>query len=320
MYLRLAAVILAALLLQGTAAQAQVCTFSNTGIDFGNVSLTGGSFQLTTGTFTASCSGTAGRTVTICPNFNAGSGGVDATGDPRYMTQGAARLGYNLFKSNGIGQVWGSYTWAPSPRPPAMSVALATNGTGSSASTIYARIYNGQSTTGTGTYSSSFSGSQTQIDYGYSTSFSCSSTLSARAQNVPFVVRTTNNSSCTVATTALDFGSQPNLTVIRDATNTININCSPGTIYTVGLNGGTSGATNPTLRRMTNVATAGYVTYGIYRDAARTQPWGDTAGSNTASGTGTGIAQSFTGYGRVPVQTTPASLVYTDTVVVSVTY
>ncbi len=320
MCLRLALLAFALFFLQMESAAAQSCSFSNTGVDFGNVNLTSGGFQSATGTFTASCSGTRGQTVRVCANFNAGSGGVAASGDPRYLLQGATRLSYNLFKSNGVGQVWGSYTWSPAPRPPAISVTLAANGTGSVSTTIYGRLYNSQTTIPTGTFTSLFSGTHTQIDYGYAASFNCSATLSSRVQNVPFIVRATNNSACTVVTTALDFGSQTDLTAAYDAANSIGVTCTAGTVYEVGLNGGLSGAADPTQRRMTNAATPLYVTYGVYRDAARTQPWGNTPGSNTMSATGTGSAQTLTGYGRVPAQTTPNALTYTDTVVVTVTY
>jgi spore coat protein U-like protein len=86
----------------------------------------------------------------------------------------------------------------------------------------------------------------------------------------------------------------------------------------VSLNGGTTGGT-PTNRKMSKGAER--VTYGLYKDNARTQPWGDagTPGS-TVAGTGTGAAQPLTVYGRVPPQTTPSAGVYTDTVVVTITY
>ena len=53
---------------------------------------------------------------------------------------------------------------------------------------------------------------------------------------------------------------------------------------------------------------------------ARTQPWGNSSGVITAAGTGSGLAQSLTVYGRVPAQTTPSPGAYTDTVVVTLTY
>ncbi|WP_352442717.1 MULTISPECIES: spore coat protein U domain-containing protein [unclassified Mesorhizobium] len=50
----------------------------------------------------------------------------------------------------------------------------------------------------------------------------------------------------------------------------------------------------------------------LYKDSDRTQPWGDssTPGS-TVAGTGNGVMQNFTVFGRVPPQTTPSAGVYT---------
>ena len=62
------------------------------------------------------------------------------------------------------------------------------------------------------------------------------------------------------------------------------------------------------------------VTYGLYQDSGRTQVWGDSAGTNTAAGTGSGLAQTFSVYGRVPAQSTPSPGTYVDTVVVTVSY
>ncbi len=308
------------LLLQVGAVAAQSCVFTNTGIDFGNVNLNSGGFQSANGAFTANCTGTPGQSIRICPNFNVGSGGMASGGDPRYLVQGANRMNYNLFRSNGVGQIWGSYTWSASPRPPAMTVSLNGSGSGSASQTIFGRLYNSQGGVTTGTFQSVFSGTHTQIDYGYAPAFTCGPTLSPRVQSVPFIVRTTNNSSCTVATTAMNFGNQANLSTVKTATNTVSVACTGGTLFNVGLDNGTSGATSPTARRMTNTAAAEQVTYGIYRNNAYSLPWGNTPGIDTVSGTGTGAAQSFTGFGRIPVQTTPPSLTYTDTVVVTVTY
>jgi spore coat protein U-like protein len=88
--------------------------------------------------------------------------------------------------------------------------------------------------------------------------------------------------------------------------------------YTLSLNGGNSGATDPTQRKMTSGANQ--LTYGLYQNSARSSPWGSTAGSNTVGGTGTGASQVITIFGRVPAQTTPAPATYQDSVVVTVTY
>lgn len=308
------------LLCGSNAAMAQVCTFGITDINFGNLSLSGGGFSSATGTFSASCTGLANRTIRICPNLGEGSGGIHSSGNPRYLTQGSARVNYNLYQNTGVGQIWGSHVWPYPPTPPTITLALSAVGAGTASRSINARLGNNQPAVTTGTFQSIYSGGHTLIDYGYAPTYSCGTTISTRAQRVPFTVRLTNNSSCTVNTTALNFGTQFNLSANRDATNTITVNCTAGTAYTVGLSNGTGGGTGPTARRMTNTATPSYVTYGIFRDAARTQPWGDISGTNTAAATGNGTNQAFTGYGRVPVQVEPPTLTYTDTVIATITY
>ena len=62
------------------------------------------------------------------------------------------------------------------------------------------------------------------------------------------------------------------------------------------------------------------VNYTLYSDTNRTTVWGQTIGTDTVSASGSGAAQSYTVYGRVPVQTTPAPGAYTDTITVTVTY
>jgi len=48
--------------------------------------------------------------------------------------------------------------------------------------------------------------------------------------------------------------------------------------------------------------------------------WGNTVYIDTVSATGNGAAQSYTVYGRIPAQTTPAPNTYTDTITITVTY
>jgi spore coat protein U-like protein len=311
---------LAFMLCESGSALAQSCSFSNTGINFGNVNLTSGGFQSASGTFSAQCTGNPGQKINICANFNAGSGGIDPAGSPRFLRQGAIAMRYDLFRSNGVGQSWGSHTWSYPSRPPPITITLNGSGFGSASQSIFGRLYNQQSAVPTGTFSSTFSGANTQIDYGYSQGFSCGPTLSPRVQNVPFIVRATNNSSCVVTATDLNFGSHSTISSSIASTNTITATCTAGTQYEIGLNNGSSGASDPAQRRMTNPATADAIGYSIYRDGGRTQVWGNTTGANTMGAIGTGAAQTFTGYGLVPLQTTPASLVYSDTVIVVVTY
>src|SRR5262249_32781666 len=104
----------------------------------------------------------------------------------------------------------------------------------------------------------------------------------------------------------------------KDAQGTLSVQCTTSLPYAVSLDGGTSGATNPTQRKMT--FTTSNVVYGLYQDAARSLPWGSTAGVNTVAGTGPARTQTLTVYGRVAPQTTPKVGTYTDTIIATVTY
>jgi spore coat protein U-like protein len=309
---------LAALLLASATsyAEAQVCSFSSTGINFGNLDLNNVSNSRSTGTITASCTGTANRTITICPNIGSGSGGSGPNGDPRYMTQGTNRVEYNLYQNNGQGQIWGSHTWPFSPRPPAMSVALTGSGNGTTQTTLFGRVY--RANVPSGTYTSSFAANHTHFDYGYAP-YTCGQTPSNRAVRVPFTVQVGNTSQCVISTTNMDFGVLTDLNTNVDGTNTISLRCNTGVRYTIGLSNGSSGATSPTTRRMKATASQDGVAYGIYINQGRTAPWG-TANNAVISGTGNGTTQNYTGYGRIPAQATPAPADYSDTVVITVTY
>jgi spore coat protein U-like protein len=115
----------------------------------------------------------------------------------------------------------------------------------------------------------------------------------------------------------LNFGSHGVLSANIDATSQLAVTCTPSTAYTIGLNGGNANAA-PTVRKMAKGAER--ITYGLYQNAARTQAWGESIGTDTVAATGSGLAQNFTVYGRVPPQASPTAGTYTDTIVVTVTY
>jgi spore coat protein U-like protein len=123
---------------------------------------------------------------------------------------------------------------------------------------------------------------------------------------------------CSVSSSAVNFGSTGLLNANVDAGGTVSLTCTNAAPYTISLNGGNGGATDPTQRKLANGPAQ--ITYGLYRDLARTLPWGSTAGVDTQAGTGSGLSQNYTVYGRVPPQTTPAPATYSDTVVVTLTY
>jgi spore coat protein U-like protein len=316
----LAAVLAAGLPALAGQAQAQSCSFAMSTIDFGAANLIKGGNLTTSGTFSATCSGLPNQTISICANFGTGSGGAAAGGSPRYLKSGSSVIEYDILRNVGAGQIWGSYLWGNPDPPPTMSVALGANGQGTLSQTVNARMNTNQPVALVGLHTSSFSGNNAMIDFGYSSSFTCGPTLSSRAQQAPFTVQMNNQASCTLAATGISFGSVANLSAVLDATGTITLTCTKNTRYDLGLSNGSGGGTAPQSRRMTNPATSSYVTYGIYRDAARNQPWGGTAGTNTVAGRGTGRPVNLTTYGRVPVQVDPPADTYSDTIIATITY
>jgi len=296
---------------------AQSCTFTIDDMNFGTVDLTLGTVFQTTGNLVATCSGLPFFEIRLCPSFDAGTGGVDASGDPRYMLNGLSQLNYNIFRNNSYTSVWGSRFWAPAPNPPSPRLTLSALGTGVRTRPVRAQIAAGQTGLPTGTYTSLFSGANTTIAYDYTIVGNCNAIGTNNAVQVPFTVSATNLGACTVSSSTLDFGASTLLLSNIDSTASVSVTCTNGTAYTVGLSDGGTG-TGPTNRLMVNGGQQ--VQYGVYQDSGRSIAWGNTIGTNTVAGTGTGALQTITAYGRVPAQTTPAAATYTDTIVVTLTY
>lgn len=62
------------------------------------------------------------------------------------------------------------------------------------------------------------------------------------------------------------------------------------------------------------------LSYALFQDSGRSTNWGNTFGTDTVAGTGTGSAQSMTVYGRLfSGQFTTAGF-YSDTVVATVDF
>ena len=148
---------------------------------------------------------------------------------------------------------------------------------------------------------------------------------SAQAATVDdsFLVSIEIRETCTINVAAADvaFG-QVDRSAAADAGSTLSVTCTTGTPWVLGLNNGLN-ASSPTVSATNRRMTSGsdFVPYGLYRDASRSQLFGSTAGTDTASGTGTGAAQSVSVFGRVTAASTNvASGLYQDTVVAQVTY
>ena len=152
--------------------------------------------------------------------------------------------------------------------------------------------------------------------YRYDSGSDCT-TSAGTAATASFNVNASVATNCLVTVQNIDFGTMGVLAASVDATGAVVATCTPGTTYSVTLNGGTTNSA-PTARKMTKGTET--ITYGLYKDSQRSQPWGDVTPGNSLAGTGNGLAQSLMVYGRVPPQTTPSPGTYTDTVVVTLTY
>ncbi len=124
---------------------------------------------------------------------------------------------------------------------------------------------------------------------------------------------------CIVSASALAFGNyDPTSATPTDSTTTVLVTCSLSTTYNVGLSAGGGSGASVASRKMTSGGNT--LNYSLYTSAARTTVWGNTVGTDTVAGTGTGLPVSYTVYGRVPAQQSVPGGAYTDTVTVTVTY
>lgn len=142
----------------------------------------------------------------------------------------------------------------------------------------------------------------------------------AQTATTQFNVQITIDAECQInSATDLNFGTSGVIDAAIEATSAIAVQCTNATTYDVGLNVGQgAGATIPA-RRMTG-PNSETVTYSLYTDAAHADVWGNTIGTDTVAGTGSGAVQTYTVFGQVPPQPTPTPGTYNDVITVTVTY
>jgi spore coat protein U domain-containing protein, fimbrial subunit CupE1/2/3/6 len=300
---------LAALLVVSSPSFAQTCTVSMGNMVFGSINTLTGAAVDTTATMTVTCSGGQAQGQRLCISIGGGSAS-DATS--RMMTSGANTARYDLYSNSTRTTLWGSWETGYDTA----GVQLDVNRGSTTNITVYGRFLASQQTAPVGSYTATFTANPF-VRYGNKQGAPNCPT-GGLTSSTSFSATATVLSTCNVGATAVNFGSQGVLVGNTDAQATLSIQCSASLPYTVSLNGGTSGATDPTQRKMS--FSGANVTYGLYQDAARALPWGSTVGTNTTSGTGTGVTQTQTVYGRAPPQTTPKPGAYSDSVIVTVGY
>jgi spore coat protein U-like protein len=121
-----------------------------------------------------------------------------------------------------------------------------------------------------------------------------------------------------VSSGTLDFGTATSLAANTDVQTNFAVQCTSATAFNLGLDGGAAPGGTVATRLMTSGS--GTVGYKLYSNAAYTTNWGNTVGTDTVPGTGSGGPVVLTVHGRVPPQATPAPGTYSDTVTVTVTY
>jgi len=133
-----------------------------------------------------------------------------------------------------------------------------------------------------------------------------------------FSVTANVTTTCNInSTTNINFGNYAG--TVLTSTGTIQVTCSNAVPYNIGLNAGTGAGATVTARKMSGPA-ADLLSYGLFQDAAFTTNWGDTIGTDTVAGTGTGAAQSYTVYGQLPGGQFVSPGTYDDTITTTLTF
>jgi len=145
----------------------------------------------------------------------------------------------------------------------------------------------------------------------------------AATATATIAVTATVLSLCAVTALPLAFGNYAS-TANSDATTTVTVLCTAGTPFTVALDAGAGTGATTTVRRLGNpLSAATPLSYGLFRDAARTQNWGNTTtgtAGDVVAGIGTVLPIPLTVYGRIPSGQNVGTGAYTDTVNVTLTY
>jgi spore coat protein U-like protein len=129
----------------------------------------------------------------------------------------------------------------------------------------------------------------------------------AQTATTTFTVSADVQESCSVAATNLVFGNYlATAAAPLDTTSTITVTCTNGATYGVDV-----GAT-PMNRNM--AGPGGNLNYGMFNEVGRTTAFG------VVGATGSGAAQAYTVFGRVPTAQFVTAGAYSATVTVTVTY
>ncbi|EPG2132071.1 TPA: spore coat protein U domain-containing protein [Stenotrophomonas maltophilia] len=342
--LLLGLLLVAGLLAAAPARAVAVCAaVADPTLPFGNVNsnapgATTGTLNITVTCTTAALSLLATTGVRVCVGVGAGSGGGSSSSWRTMKTSASDSMNFQLYNTSNFSQVTGL---TPRGTPPAQeltmtySVPLLTGGSGAQSTQLFAQIPANQ-ILASGAYSSTFSGANVVLTWAWNEVLLGTATVPAtcnggatgtNSASAAFSFTATANvlPQCgSYVTTNMNFGNVTGgIPANIDRTATLTLTCLKNTAYQVSLNNGQNNPTATSTRRMATTigGSTYYLTYELYRDAARSLRWGNTLNVDTVGGTGSGSAQQLTIHGRVPPVTgQPPAGIYNDVVQVTITY
>jgi spore coat protein U-like protein len=291
------------------------CSLSSSTMTFSTINPQYAGTVYTSGTAVMTCIGFgANATVSACLSIGAGNAaGSNATNRVLSASGTTTRIPIVISATPSSGQQIGNGTSYPKEGP----VTVAANASGQATASFPITVaITGPLTATPRTYSNTFTGNNFRATYRTPSNSSCTA-ITTNATGGQLLVQAQVVPGCAVTATPLNFGTAAALSTALTATSTIQLTCTAGVTATVGLDNGQTG-TGPSARLMKLGTNS--VSYGIYRDNARTLPWGNTTGTDTLSLVVGGTSATATAYGKVPVQTWPQPGTYTDVVNVNVVY
>lgn len=303
-------------------AAAQNCSASATDIIIGSVDVLSNTSNTGSGTIEIRCGILIGLFGSIVVDIHLGEGHGGASSNIRHMISPTTttRLDYELYQDAArqitFGGNYGSHGGAPYRLSGSNLIQLLSNK--AYAVTVYAAVPGQQNSVIPGTYSSAFYRDPMDLRISYTTCNLLGILCSTKTTSTSFSVRANVVPDCNVSAEDLDFGSVGLLEQPVDASSRIDVKCTSGTSHKIGLGYGLNGS-GPQDRHMKSLLGA-KIRYQLYQDSNRTVHWGLPEDGSALTASGSGTAENYLVYGRVPAQPTPPPGPYSDTVTVTVTY
>jgi spore coat protein U-like protein len=237
--------------------------------------------------------GNGNNTLQVGLSFGGTSATFPSSTANRLMQSGNSRLAYQVYTSSSRATIWGDGTGGTTT----LAVAINYSGGQSVTKTVipFAVLFAGP-LPAPGAYNDAL-------------------TVTVPNTTTAIHIRANISATCSIAANDLNFGNYSRTRL--DGTTTLSATCTSGTAFDIGLNQGVAPGATVTARKMTGPGSQ-LLNYSLSRDSARTLNWGNTDGTDTVGGTGTGSAQTFTVYGRIPALQSAGAGTYQDTITATV--